>query len=199
MKATATLILSLVLACSRPAASPSADATPAEPSIVVTSAMGTPHPGDVAPDFDLVDQTGAHVELAKLRGSVVVLAFVASYCPFSKASQPMLAEIARTYASRGVKVVAVDVKENDAEYREYVGRLPMPMPVLRDGDGAVSTLFTPAKAQPEIVDRTKIVVTSNLVIDKSGKIRFFTLLDTQHFDAKLVHMRRALDRVLEET
>jgi peroxiredoxin len=199
MKTTAFLAAILLLACGRPATPPSADQTPAEPSVVVTNEMGSPHVGDVAPDFDLVDQAGAHVKLADMRGSVVVLAFVTSYCPFSKAAQPSLAELARTYAPRGVKVVAVNVKEGDAEYREYVSRMSgQSFSVLRDPDGAVSLAFTPAKAQPEVLDRTKVVVTSNLVIDKKGKIRFFTLLDTQHFDAKLVHLRRSLDRVMEE-
>ena len=59
----------------------------------------------------------------------------------------------------------------------------------------MSTSFTPAKAQPGVLDRTQVVVTSNVVIDKKGKIRFFTLLDTAHFDSKLVHLRRSLDRV----
>jgi peroxiredoxin len=197
MKATSLLLLLSLstAACSRPAASPEA----ASPSVLVTADMGSPHPGDAAPDFDLVDQAGAHVKLASLRGSVVVLAFVTSYCPFSKAAQPSLVDIAREYAPRGVKVIAVDVKENDDAYREYVGRMPMPFPVLRDGDGAVSTSYTPTNAQPGVIDRTQVVVTSKLVIDKQGKIRFFTLLDTQHFDAKLVHLRRVLDRVVQET
>jgi len=201
MKATSLLVslLALTLGCSRPAASPQADGTTDSPTVAVTADMGSPHAGDTAPDFDLVDQTGAHVKLTSLRGSVVVVAFVTSYCPFSKAAQPSLVEIAHDYASRGVKVVAVDVKESDEAYREYVGRMPMPFPVLRDADGAVSTSYTPAKAQPGMIDRSQVVVTSKLVIDKQGKIRFFTLLDTQHFDAKLVHLRRALDRVVEET
>lgn len=127
------------------------DDTPAAPSVLVTSDMGSPHLGDDAPDFDLVDQSGAHVKLSSMRASVVVLAFVASYCPFS---------------------------------------------VVRDGDGVVSTAFTPALASPGVKDRTKVVVTSNLVIDRDGKIRFFTLLDTTHFDAKLVHVRRAIDALV---
>ena len=43
-----------------------------------------------------------------------------------------------------------------------------------------------------------VLVTSNLVIDPKGKIRFFTMADTVHFDAKLVHLHRAVDRVLAE-
>ena len=75
----------------------------------------------------------------------------------------------------------------------------MGMPVLRDEGGAVALRFTPPGAQPEFADRTMALVTSNLVIDPKGKIRFFTVVDTVHFDAKLVHVRRAVDRVLAES
>ena len=172
------------------------DATGATPSVVVTPEMGSPHVGDEAPDFDLADQNGAHAKLSSMRGSVVVLAFVASYCPFSEAAQPHLVEVARDYEARGVRVVAVDVREDDASYREYVSRRAMPFPVLRDGDGVVSAAFAPPLARPGVADRTKVVVTSNLVIDREGRIRFFTLLDTTHFDARLVHLRRALDAIV---
>jgi cytochrome oxidase Cu insertion factor (SCO1/SenC/PrrC family) len=82
------------------------DATAATPSVVVTPEMGSPHVGNEAPDFELADQNGAHVKLSSMRGSVVVLAFVASYCPFSGAAQPHLVDVARDYAARGVRVVA---------------------------------------------------------------------------------------------
>lgn len=172
------------------------DNTPATPSVLVTPEMGSPHLGDEAPDFDLVDQNGAHVKLSSMRGSVVVLAFVASYCPFSEAAQPHLAQLASDYGSRGVRVVAVDVREDEASYKDYVTRRATPFSVVRDGDGVVSTAFTPALASPGVKDRSKVVVTSNLVIDRDGKIRFFTLLDTTHFDARLVHVRHAVDALV---
>ena len=56
------------------------DSTPPEPSIAITGDMGSPHVGDEAPDFELVDQTGAKVKLSSLRGKVVMLAFVTSWC-----------------------------------------------------------------------------------------------------------------------
>ena len=170
-----------------------------EPSIAVTEVMGSPHLGDVAPDFDLPDQDGKHVTLASTRGSVVVLAFVAAFCPFSKAEQPYLKKLATEYAGKNVKVIAIDIKEPEADYREYLGRMPMGIPVLRDEGGAVALRFTPPGAQPELKDRTMALVTSNLVIDAKGKIRFFTMVDTVHFDPKLVHLHRTLDRVLAET
>jgi peroxiredoxin len=189
---------------SQPASSPVTtsnpfDDTQAEPSILVTEAMGSPHIGDMAPDFDLPDQDGNRVTLASTRGSVVVLAFVASFCPFSKAEQPYLVKLRKDYAGKNVKVIAIGIKEPEADYREYIGRMQMGMPVLRDEGGAVALKFTPPGAQPEFKDRTQALVTSNLVIDPKGQIRFFTVVDTVHFDAKLVHVRRAVDKVLAET
>jgi peroxiredoxin len=177
-----------------PAPAPAAE--PDAPSVLVVPEMGSPHPGERAPDFELADQNGKAVRLSSLRGQVVVLAFVASFCPFSQAAQPNLARLAEEYGSRGVRVIAVDVAEPVEGYRLYVDRGPTPFPVLRDGDGRVSLSFTPDGAAPGVKNRKLVIVTSNLVIDREGNIRFFTLLDTAHFDAKLPHLRRAVDAAL---
>jgi peroxiredoxin len=174
---------------------PAEHRAPSEPSIVVTDAMGSPHIGEAAPEFELPDQHGETVRLSDARGSVVVLAFVASFCPFSQAEQPNLAKLAADYAGRKVKVIAVGI-DTEVGSRSYLERMPMALPVLRDPGGEVALRFTPPGAQPELKDRTMALVTSNLVIDREGKIRFFTVLDTVHFDAELVHVRRAVDGLL---
>jgi peroxiredoxin len=165
----------------------------------VTPAMGTPHVGDSAPDFELVDQNGAHVRLSSLRGSVVVLAFVTSWCPFSKAEQPYLKAMAEDYAAKNVKFVAVDVNEPDKGYREYLARVPMPFPVVSDADAKTTLSYTPPGAQPTFADRSRAIVTSCLVLDPKGTIRFFGLVDTAHFDAKFVRARTAVDSLLVES
>jgi peroxiredoxin len=194
-------VLGLAVACGgarTPAAAP-ATADPASPSIVVTPEMGSPHTGDPAPDFELTDQHGATVKLSDLRGSVVVLAFVTSWCPFSLAEQPHLASLSEQYRGQKVKVLAVDIKESDEAYAKYIARVPMPIPVLRDRTGTVVASYTPDRAQPEVKDRAAVLVTSNLVIDAEGRIRFFTMVDTANFDAHLVFVRRAVDDLLRST
>lgn len=197
-----TLALIFAAGCGgspRPAAreAPAAtDSTPAEPSIAITPDMGTPHVGDPAPDFELADGSGNRVRLSSLRGSVVMLAFVTSWCPFSEAEQPNLKTLSDDYAGKRVKVVAVDIKEADKGYTKYVERVALPFPVLRDTTGEVAAKYTPARAQPAISDRSTVLVTSNLVLDADGKIVFFTMVDTVHFDSRLVHARRAIDREL---
>ncbi len=193
-------LIALLVACGgavAPVATP-ADDTPKEASIVVTEAMGSPHIGEAAPDFDLSDVNGGHVKLSSLRGSVVMLAFVTSWCPFSEAEQPNLQKLADDYRGKNVRVLAIDIKEPEVGYRKYLGRVPMAFPVLWDQTGDVVASFTPAHAQPDITDRSTVLVTSNLVIDPVGKIRFFTMGDTAHFDAKLVFARRTIDAVLAE-
>jgi peroxiredoxin len=208
LRAVSWLVVGLSVGCdparaparSAGAVEPSAfDVAAAEPSITVTPQMGSPHVGDTAPDFELSDQTGAKVKLSSLRGKVVMLAFVTSWCPFSEAEQPNLAKLATDYAAdERVKVLAVDIKEGDDGYAKYLGRAKAPFPVLHDASGAVTTTFTPPLAQPSIKDRATVLVTSNMVLDPEGKIRFFTMVDTVHFDARLVHARAAIEGLLAQ-
>lgn len=170
-----------------------------QPAVIdVTAAMGDPHPGELAPDFELTDQSGAKTKLSSLRGSPVVLAFVTSWCPFSRAEQPYLKKFADDYTARGVKFVAVDIKEPEADYREYLGRVALPFPVLRDESGQVAVSYAPPHALPDFTDRTKVVVTSNLVLDRDGIIRFFALADLRNFDATFVYARKAVDALLTD-
>jgi len=169
------------------------------PSIVVTEEMGHPHVGDEAPDFELTDQEGNAVRLAELRGSVVLLTFAASWCPFSTAEQPHLAQLAQEYADRGVRVVVVNIEETDEGFQRYLERVEMPLPVLRDAEGQSLASYIPPNAQPNIVrDRWKVLVSANLLIDADGVIRFYTLADTLNFDAELIHLRRVLDQLIAE-
>lgn len=166
--------------------------------IEVTEAMGAPYPGQEAPDFELPDQNGQPVRLSSLRGQVVVLAFVTSWCPYSKAEQPHLAALAGELAPRGVRFLAVDVREDDAGYAKYLERVAMPFPVLRDRDGAVARAYAPPGAMPKLPRREEVPISSVVVIDEKGVIRSFGLLDMARFDAELIHTRRALATLLPE-
>lgn len=191
-------LASLLVACgsSPPARSSTSGAAAATPSIVVTEAMGHPHPGEPAPDFELRDAEGSPVRLSSYRGKVVLLTFSTSWCPFSRAEQPQLAALARAYAGQDVQIVVVSLDENDAGFREYVARGEVGGPVLHDPMGVGTAAYVPAEAQPTLRDRWKVIISSNLVIDREGVIRFFTLVDTMHFDAELRHARMVIDSLL---
>jgi peroxiredoxin len=68
-------------------------------------------------------------------------------------------------------------------------------PVLNDSDGKVAESYAPAGAQPDL-PRSQVVIASNLIIDPEGRIRFYTLLDSMNFDAKLMALQARLDELL---
>lgn len=189
-------------ACATNPAPPAAAATKktepdqAPSSIPVTEALGHPHVGEPAPDFELLDQDGKSVKLSSLRGSVVVLAFASSWCPFSKAQQPYLAKLGESYAARGVQTLGVVVADTEDGYKKYLEREPMRFPVLRDARDEVALAYEPEKAQPSFKDRRKVVVAANVVIDSQGVIRYFGLLDTLHFDAEMSLVKKTVDELL---
>ncbi len=69
-------------------------------------------------------------------------------------------------------------------------------PVLLDRDGKVAETYAPAGVQPDL-PRNQVPIASNLIIDREGKIQFFTLLDTTRFDARLIALQARLDQLLE--
>ena len=69
------------------------------------------------------------------------------------------------------------------------------MPMLMDTDGRASARYAPAGVQPDL-PRPQVPIASNLVIDREGKIRFYSLLDSAHFDARLITLKAALDSLL---
>ena len=68
-------------------------------------------------------------------------------------------------------------------------------PVLLDEDGSVSASYAPEGLLPDL-PRDQVPIASNLIIDKEGKIQFYSLLDSRNFDAKLIALQKRLDGLL---
>ena len=151
--------------------------------------------GQVAPDFDLPAIEGQPVRLSQLRGRIIVVHFAATWCPFCNAELPHLVALDKAYKDRGVQVLIVDVKESKRVVERWSRKAGVSFPVLLDGDGAVATRYAPKDVQPDL-GRDEVMVASNLLIDKEGRIRFFSVLDTARFDARLAALRAVLDELL---
>ncbi len=80
---------------------------------------------------------------------------------------------------------------------KWAAKMQFPFPVLVDKSGSVSASYAPPEALPDL-PRYQIPIGSNLIIDRDGAIRFYALLDSAHFDAKLLALRARLDEVLKE-
>jgi peroxiredoxin len=153
--------------------------------------------GQAAPLFRLKALDGKTYSLEQLKGKYVLVHFAATWCPFCNAEAPNLEEVFESYTHRGVEVLLVDVKEDSALVGRSFQRFHFSFPVLLDEDGTVSAKYAPVGAQPALA-RDEVPIASNLIIDREGKIRFYSLLNTESFDAKLTALRKKLDELLKE-
>ena len=67
--------------------------------------------GDSAPDLTLPDTDGQDHGLAA--GGVTAVVFTCNHCPYALAWQDRIADVARDYADRGVRVLAVNPNDSD--------------------------------------------------------------------------------------
>jgi hypothetical protein len=95
-----------------------------------------------------------------------------------------------------VTALVVNVKEDKGKAAAWKKQLKWTIPVLLDGDGEVSANFAPAGVLPDL-PRDQIPIASNLIIDREGRIQFYSLLDSRNFDAKLVALKARLDELLD--
>jgi cytochrome c biogenesis protein CcmG, thiol:disulfide interchange protein DsbE len=102
-------------------------------------AAGTrPH----APSFTLsrLDEPG-RLDLASLRGRVVVLNFWASWCSPCKGEAGVLASASRRWQSRGVELLGVDSQDFSSDARSFMRRHGIDYPNLHDGAGSVMARY----------------------------------------------------------
>jgi peroxiredoxin len=101
----------------------------------------------------------------------------------------------RKYRGQGVQVVVVDIKEDRDMVKKWAKRRGFSFPVVLDKDGKVAASYAPSGAAPDL-KRDEVCIASNLIIDRDGRIQFFSLLDTASFDAGLIALTKKLDSLL---
>jgi peroxiredoxin len=150
--------------------------------------------GEVAPDFSLPDTGGARWSVADYDGApATVLVFTCNHCPYALAWQDRIADVARDYAARGVRVLAINA--NDAgryprdsldAMRERVSREDWPMPYLHDATQEVAREYG-AKVTPDV-----------FVLDAEGRLRYRGAPDADYAkpQERAEWLRDALDAIL---
>jgi thiol-disulfide isomerase/thioredoxin len=79
---------------------------------------------NAAPEYWAQTLEGEHFSSESLRGSVVLVQFWTTWCPYCRGDQPAVDAIARRFASSGLIVLAVNVGESKEKVREYLRRSP---------------------------------------------------------------------------
>lgn len=70
------------------------------------------------PPLALLD--GSQLDLAALKGKVVVVQFWASWCPFCAKQNPLIEALYRAHRSRGLEVVSISIDKTPAAASEYM-------------------------------------------------------------------------------
>lgn len=97
---------------------------------------------------------------ADLAGKIVVVDFWASWCSPCKASFPILNELQKQYADKGVVILGVNVDEKRADMDDFLKQHPATFTVVRD-------------AAKKLVSQANIsTMPTSFILDAAGKVRF---------------------------
>lgn len=114
--------------------------------------------GDSFPDLASFQLEGKLPEA--LKGKVVIVDFWASWCGPCKESFPVMNELQKKYADKGVVILAVNEDEDSADMKDFLKANAATFNVVRD---AKQKLVAVAGIQ---------TMPSSFVIDDTGKVRF---------------------------
>ena len=114
--------------------------------------------GDMLPDLASFSLEGKLPE--GLKGKVVIVDFWASWCEPCKESFPIMNDLQKKYADKGLVIIAVNVDEAKSDMQDFLKKNPTAFTVVRD---AKQKLVATAGIQ---------TMPSSFIFDAAGKIRF---------------------------
>lgn len=97
--------------------------------------------GEAAPDFTLSTPDGDEVKLSDLKGKVVVIDFWATWCGPCRVGLPHLDKLTEQMKDKGVKVFAVNLKEDEAKVEDFIEETKLSTPVLLDTEGETAAAY----------------------------------------------------------
>ena len=118
-------------------------------------------PGSDAPAFRALNiTTGDSVALADFRGEVVLLNVWATWCAPCEAEMPSIQRLHDSLATRGLRVVAVSVDQDDVDdVQEWLDERGLTFTVLHDRSGRIEQVYqTTGVPESFVIDRRGIIV-----------------------------------------
>jgi thiol-disulfide isomerase/thioredoxin len=120
-----------------------------------------PWAGGGTPPLVLKTPAGEIVDLARMRGKVVLVNFWATWCAPCVEEMPALARLRDRLAGRGFEVLAVNQGEMPARVRDFTARAGLDLTMLMDRDKEAAAAWK-VRALP-----------TTFVVDAAGRIRLF--------------------------
>jgi cytochrome c biogenesis protein CcmG/thiol:disulfide interchange protein DsbE len=108
-----------------------------DPNAVPSTLVGKP-----APAFNLATIDGSQrIQLAALRGQVVIVNFWASWCVACQTEQPALEDAFNRYRDRGMVLVGISFQDSATDARAYASRNGIPWPLLSDPESSTGLAY----------------------------------------------------------
>lgn len=130
----------------------------------------------------LVGTDGSRFDASMQKDKIVVLDFWASWCGPCRVSLPVVAQVCKEYADKGIVFRAVNLKEDAETIRAFLQEEPIDAPVVMDTDGAAALAYR-VEAIPHTV-----------IIGRDGIVEAVHVGASEGMEAKL---RKQLDALLE--
>lgn len=108
-----------------------------------------------APDFKAQTLDGAEIDLAALRGKVVLLDFWATWCAPCKRDLPAIEKLHREFRQRGLAVLGVNVGEEKADVQKFLSAVRVTHPVVQvdESNDLLAKLAVNAFPTTVLIDR----------------------------------------------
>jgi Peroxiredoxin len=163
-------------------------------SAVACFAAGELSIGATAPKFSLVNAVdGKTVAFHPGDGKLSVVVFTCNQCPFAKAFEPRIIELAKQYQAKGVAFYAIDPNDDAQNSIESLPEMKAratehgySFPYLKDGDSAIARAYG-ARVTPHVY-----------VIDGGGTLRYRGYVDdsAKPEERRTTGLTNALDDLL---
>ena len=82
-------------------------------SIISFSLFANETKQEIAPDWQLLTQSGKDISLKEYQNTPLILHFWATWCPYCKRLQPGLVALEKKYQSEGVTIVSISFNEDE--------------------------------------------------------------------------------------
>src|SRR5712691_5386896 len=93
------------------------------------------------PAFNSSTPAGQTVALAELRGRVVLLTFWTTWCAECRPEMPLFESLHRDFATQGLAVLGVNVREGTGAIALYAQELGLTFPLVVDPQGSITTAY----------------------------------------------------------